>query len=336
MAKRIRVTTGARLHFGLLRPTEQAGVAFGGIGMMVDQPKTVVELCLQAPHELTQPPTDLRIEFNEHAPQVLQRLIDVTERWRQLPRGQAVHGSLKISIVHLPVLHTGLGTGTQLALAVSLGLMSLSSSTGSDFALDYGQVAALAGRGKRSAIGTHGFFRGGLLSDRGTEVADVMDRMRDRVDLPTSWRIVLLEPAVGDEAVTGLAEEQHFANCPVPGADAVSRLEALREQIVELARSPNEFTQFAAAVTAYNHDAGLFFAKAQGGAYRGQSVSELVSKVRALGDYGVGQSSWGPTVFAICRDHQHAELLVRAVGSDVLRCQIASPRNQGARVEWLS
>ena len=50
-----------------------------------------------------------------------------------------------------------------------------------------------------------------------------------------------------------------------------------------------------------NARAGDAFAAAQGGRYAAPAVTALVARLRGLGVKGVGQSSWGPTVFAVVR-----------------------------------
>ena len=56
---------------------------------------------------------------------------------------------------------------------------------------------------------------------------------------------------------------------------------------------------FGAAIYELNARAGDAFAAAQGGRYAGPTVAALIGRLRAAGIKGVGQSSWGPTVFAI-------------------------------------
>jgi predicted sugar kinase len=53
------------------------------------------------------------------------------------------------------------------------------------------------------------------------------------------------------------------------------------------------------------------FAPVQGGTYAGPRVAALVEFIRAQGIAGVGQSSWGPAVFAVVADEERAEGLVR-------------------------
>jgi predicted sugar kinase len=48
-----------------------------------------------------------------------------------------------------------------------------------------------------------------------------------------------------------------------------------------------------------NARVGDAFAPAQGGRYASAAVADCVTRLRAAGVRGVGQSSWGPTVFAV-------------------------------------
>src|SRR5262249_41806239 len=49
----------------------------------------------------------------------------------------------------------------------------------------------------------------------------------------------------------------------------------------------------------FNRRAGEMFARVQGGIYAHPRIDEIIKYIRSAGIRGVGQSSWGPTVFAI-------------------------------------
>ena len=44
MTPSVRITTPSRLHFGLLRFSQESGPSYGGLGMMIDRPRVEVEL----------------------------------------------------------------------------------------------------------------------------------------------------------------------------------------------------------------------------------------------------------------------------------------------------
>jgi beta-ribofuranosylaminobenzene 5'-phosphate synthase len=99
------------------------------------------------------------------------------------------------------------------------------------------------------------------------------------------------------------------------------------------------FDEFSESLYRYGYQAGMLFSKRQGGAYAGPRASEMVEWLRGQGVRGVGQSSWGPALFALVPDLSAAEGLVGKVRSkftnDTLQLVIAGTANSGARVESL-
>ena len=90
--------------------------------------------------------------------------------------------------------------------------------------------------------------------------------------------------------------------------DAVLRIEDI---LGDLGDPEADFESFAAALHDYNRRSGELFAAVQAGPYNGAAVTDLVANLLARGARGVGQSSWGPTVFAWFPDREQAEGFVR-------------------------
>jgi predicted sugar kinase len=80
--------------------------------------------------------------------------------------------------------------------------------------------------------------------------------------------------------------------------------------------------------------AGECFAAAQGGPFATPAIERLVMAIRDYGVAGVGQSSWGPTVFAIVPTENDAECLVEWLHNQSIardsEISIAKPNNSGA------
>src|SRR6056297_248229 len=146
----VRIITGSRLHFGLL----DTRVPFGGVGIMIDQPRTVVRVTsANLPPAADSPGPEIAADddVGGRVRQVLQRFCEHAGSREML--------ATRISVDERPHSHTGLGTGTQLALAVAEGLATLYG-----VKLDEDILATqIAGRGQRSAVGVHGYWRGGLV-----------------------------------------------------------------------------------------------------------------------------------------------------------------------------
>jgi beta-RFAP synthase len=191
-------------------------------------------------------------------------------------------------------------------------------------------------------VGLAGFEQGGLLVDAGLRDSDRIGALACRVTLPPEWRVVLFTPSAGPAGLSGPAEEQAFlrlGSMPLATTERLCRL-VLSEMLPAAAQS--DLPAFGEAVYEYGRGAGEFFATVQGGTFADARVSEVVGWLRAAGVAGVGQSSWGPTVFALVGDEGAArELLERWRLSRLgfrLECdvRVTSPRDRGATVSITS
>jgi beta-RFAP synthase len=274
--------------------------AFGGVGVMLDRPSLVLEL-RPGDDLLCEGPLAARAETFAHA---------VAERW-------GMSGELRcaLRVAEAPPQHVGLGTGTQLAMAVAAGLNCFLRRP------DPGgvELARCVGRGRRSAIGLHGFSRGGLIVDPGRLAAadnsagsDIPAEI-ERVALPDVWRFVLLRHH-RDTGRHGEAEESAFAQMPPVPLEVTAQLQAIvREEMLPAARM-SDCARFGEAVYEFGRLAGACFASHQTGAFASTRNTELVRWLRESGVRGVGQSSWGPTVFALAANAADAQQIVADVG----------------------
>lgn len=209
-----------------------------------------------------------------------------------------VRKPLAITVAELPPVHTGLGTGTQLSLAVGRAICALV-----DVAPTPLELATATGRGQRSAIGVHGFFEGGLLVDGGRSEISRLAPAIARVQFPVDWPILLVNVPI-PARWHGTREDDVFAGFTGNELDSVGdRMCRILVSGVLPSAIERDYAAFGEALFEYNRNAGEFFAKAQGGAYADPAISDLIQALRSWGIPGVGQSSWGPTVFAILPDH---------------------------------
>jgi beta-ribofuranosylaminobenzene 5'-phosphate synthase len=287
----IRVVAPSRLHFGLFHvPTSDGGRrderAFGGVGIMIESPPLVVTAQPAATWQFEGPSASRAQSF---AMRFLQSAPESDRRPFQL------------LIEQCPEEHTGLGVGTQLALAVAKAL-SIAWGGPEQTARE---LAPLVGRGERSAIGIHGFDRGGLLMEAGKREGEAVSPLTDHVALPSAWRLVLLRPPAAPWH--GDRERAAFAAAS-PGDPVLLR--NIAETAIFPAARMGDVGAFGEAVHEFNRRAGEPFAPSQGGPYSSPAVEELIAELRGLGIRGVGQSSWGPTVFAIVPDGDTALSLV--------------------------
>jgi predicted sugar kinase len=303
---------------------------FGGLGLMVSLPS--VELTGEAHSPTCELPTPTRLsnislpeEPNYWRSRLLSILRDTSKRLPKL-----ADSNTDIHWPTLPEPHIGFGSGTQFACAAVRLLMLLSelNSNASDPNLkgngitldqagreEFRTILHDVGRCKRSHIGMNGFLDGGLIFDRGlgyedlTDIQVTEDTQRTRsFGFPESWRILVLwEPHYSGDA--GEKEQALFDECSL-------RENPFREEMIQLALSevlPGAQTQdwhrFSQAIGRYGECAGEVFRSVQGDVYRSERIRFWVDTIRSLGIYGVGQSSWGPVVFAILPDDDQAQWL---------------------------
>jgi beta-ribofuranosylaminobenzene 5'-phosphate synthase len=302
-----RVTAPSRLHFGLLSlPAAgldrwpgldgQPGLPvrhFGGVGLMVDRPGLAVRVEPAREWSATGPYAERTLGF-------ARQFVNTLAIPEQNP--------FRVHVEHAPPEHTGLGVGTQLGLAVAKAIARETGHT--DWPAT--ELALRVGRGERSAIGVHGFDHGGLIVEAGKRPGEAIAPLVARAGFPANWAVLLFTPP-GDASWHGGRERHAFAKLAETGpspaeTDALCRL-VLTGLLPALAVC--DLDSFGAALYEFNARAGDAFALAQGGRYAGPAVGACVERLRSLGVAGVGQSSWGPTVFAIVAQERVPEVLAQ-------------------------
>lgn len=316
MTTRVTVTTGARLHFGPLCDARRGERRFGGIGLMVDSPACRVTVSRADRDEFLAPP-----EFADAVRNAASRLRE--------ERGIAETVSVRLES-GIP-RHAGLGSGTQTALAVGQAVNVLFSGEPADAE----SLARSLGRGKRSAVGIHGFQRGGFVIDAGKRAPDDVGTLAVRLDVPHAWRFVLITP--GDRrGPAGEAETAAFAELPEMPTGVSGRLCRLALLRLLPALRAADQRGFAESLYEYGHTVGEYFAPVQGGVFADPGMARLAARLRREGIAGVAQSSWGPSIAVVLPDEPSARQLAADLQSrDWLEgCGIAitRPRNRPAEV----
>ena len=309
----VQIAAPSRLHFGMLSFGHPEERQFGGVGAMIDHPGLVLRLTAAD-------------QFSVHGP-LAHRAGAVVERYVKLT-GLPASPSCRVEIVSAPPEHSGLGTGTQFALSLVAGLNAFHGGG----SLNAHELANQAGRAARSAVGTHGFLHGGLIFESGKLAGELVSPLEERVELPRSWRFVLIAPP-GESGISGETEADAFCNLPPVPPDTSDRLlQEIKTALIPSAKA-GQFKRFSESLYRYGYEAGLCFAAKQGGAFASPRIAEVVETIRSLGVRGVGQSSWGPTVFALLESsteaQRFADQMHNQLGGEYL-LTIAQPNNTGA------
>ena len=310
----LRIVAPARLHLGFLDLNGSLGRQFGSIGLAIDQPSTTITIT-PAPTDTTSGPDAAR----------------ATRALARLKNALAVENTYGVAIESAIPAHAGLGSGTQLALAVSTGLAKFENLPHTN-----DELGELHARGARSAIGIGAFTQGGFIVDGGKGNSNAPPPILSRMDFPQAWRVILvLDPNA--KGVHGDSETNAFDNLQPMTQNQSSEMcrRALMQMLPGIAE--RDITQFGAAITEIQRHVGAHFAPAQGGdIWASSAVATLIKRAGSLGAHGIGQSSWGPTGFAFVESAQVAENIyhslvedAKGMGLDIL---IARGRNEGAAI----
>lgn len=323
----VRVVTPSRLHFGMLSVNAVGERRYGGVGAMVDAPGLEITLRRAERLEVVGPLSDRAV----HAARLAAQAFASDETLPEKQADPSAELPLRIQVERAPPLHVGLGTGTQLAMAVAAGMRVWLNRP----PLPPDRLARSVGRGRRSAIGLYGFAHGGLLYESGKADEEEIARLQARVEIPAAWRFVLARPR-DLRGLSGEAERRAFAALP-PAPN--ERIEWLRREALERmfpAAAEGRFEDFGESLFQFGLAVGRSFAAAQGGPFAGPRLAALVEWIRAQGIRGVGQTSWGPTVFAVTPDEPSAGDLVRLLLAHPLgrslELAVAPPNNRGAQI----
>ncbi|HUG92417.1 MAG TPA: hypothetical protein VML55_16380, partial [Planctomycetaceae bacterium] len=313
------VATGCRLHFGLLAGGGTDGPRFGGAGVMLDSP--AVELALEsADHGSV-----------SGAPPARSRVEQFVALYRDRCPAEHVPRACRIEVRRAIPPHAGLGSGTQLGLAVARGLSAL----GGESAVPAAELARRVGRGTRSAIGIYGFEHGGFLVDAGKLDRQAIGTLAARLPFPAAWRFVLVTPP-DDAGLSGPAERAAFRQLPPMSPAVIAELGRFLSHELQPAVAGVEFERAGEALFQFNRRVGELFAAIQGGVYASPRMAQLAGRLRAEGVRGVGQTSWGPTLFALVASQTAAENLIKRLHDDgsCAGCaiRVSRPKNDPARV----
>ncbi len=311
----VSVTTHGRLHLGFFDLSGEGQRRFGSVGVAIDAYQTALTLTAQAQQG----------EVDPWASKILQQhLRSVT--------AEAQDQQLDLNIHQAIPRHSGLGSGTQMALAIGTGLNTLL-----DQPINSARIAASHQRGARSGIGIATFDHGGLVVDGGRGADTIVPPLLARHAFPSEWHFLLIVDRSRD-GLHGNGEKTAFKQLPPQTAAAskeiqhqllMNGLPALVEQDFQT------FSAFVGALQRYNAD---YFAPAQGGAYASQSVAEVLSSIKQQGFHGLGQTSWGPTGFVLLPSksvamQMQAELSQRHASNQDLSFIVTAAANNAARIE---
>ncbi len=296
---------------GFFDLTGSAERRFGSLGVSIDAPCTQIEISKSES-------TLIDVKSSLNVIKIVDNLVKLFN----------IEENFSLKIVQVIPEHAGLGSGTQMALAIGSGLNQLF-----DLNLSVAQIAICAQRGRRSGIGIAAFQHGGILVDGGRNETAGLPEIIARESFPSAWRVLLVQDSA-HVGVHGAAEVGAFAKLK-PAQHNLRGL-VLEHMLPALQRGDLlAFGAYMQDLQAYNGD---YFAPIQDGRYASKGVAEVLAWLQANGAACVGQSSWGPTGFAILENesmanHLKTEAQQAFAEQSNLSFSLCRGNNRGAQIE---
>jgi len=292
--KTIIIDAPARIHLGF---GSEGKTLATNLGVAVDFARLKLKISLDTSDKNT---SDKIIAPSEYS-HTIETHIKNWKNWQRLskPIEPTNNSNFKVEIVEPPSLppHSGLGSGTQLAMSLAYGFAKLANIDNFDV------VAAVKkmGRMKRSIIGANGWLGGGFIIGN--------NRNFTRYTLPEGWRIVLLL----DQKTQGLFGKSETEAFGKTAAIAQNDFKAFAHIISKVQRAMGE------AFKLWQHH-NMFMSPAI------KSIAHLLPKE------GIGQSSWGPTAFVFVPNKAEATRLQAKIQNATTKINVAivAPDNKGA------
>ncbi len=313
-ASTVSVIAPARLHMGFIDLSGSLGRHFGSIGVALNEHATRLSVTSAEQRSIT----GASAQRADQCLSMLCKALNVSDK-------------VNIHIESAIPEHIGLGSGTQMSLAIGSALNVLY-----DLKLSVREIASLMDRGLRSGIGIGIFEQGGLVVDGGRGENTIIPPVLAHFDIPNEWRFILVFDERG-QGLHGHQEVEAFKKLPPFPQQEAARLCYLLLMQGLPALAENDIVRFGEVISQLQQSVGEHFASAQGGVFTSPEVTQAMHWLQQQGAVAIGQTSWGPTGFCAIDGAALAESITeqarhRFADMSNLNFVTASARNCGGEV----
>ncbi|MHA1651604.1 MAG: beta-ribofuranosylaminobenzene 5'-phosphate synthase [Candidatus Helarchaeota archaeon] len=301
---KLKIVTPCRLHFGLIDLNGQIGRIDGGLGVALNEPNVIIDAEKNKS-------TTYNLEIHNspgysHA--------EIEELTRNLIKLLNIDDNVFLQITSNIPAHVGLGSKTQLSLAISKALCLLNNIEKTPY-----ELARLTSRAGTSRIGLTAFERGGFIVDgghsfgKGQQKETYLPSSASKAPpapvlywepVPEDWYFVVTIPHI-KRGAHGSEEIDIFqTNCPIALNDVKTICHIILMKILPSMKE-KRIESFGQGIYELQ---SIGFKKIEV-ELQDEIVSQLIKFCRENGAAGSGMSSFGPTVFAIIKGLSNAQKL---------------------------
>lgn len=332
---KVRITAPCRIHLSLIDENGYTGRVDGGIGLMLDKPNVVFEASNSAD------------EFQIEAHRYYRESIDViNDKASMVFKAYNINNkNFHFHLKRYYPSHVGLGSKTQLSLAIATAIAKLKK-----LDISSRELTNLVERGGTSGIGWRGFESGGFILDGGHDFGKGKEKESFlpssasgsanpaitilTYPIPENWRFLLIIPnvekgAYGDEEVSIF--EKH---APIPKSEVNEVSHQIIMKVIP-GLLKNDLQCFGEGLKRIQ---SIGFKKIEI-RLQHEIVKKLLKFFETYGLKAYGMSSFGPSVVGITESKEEAiklrekvEKILEGIGGHLY---IAKPNNSGAKIEYL-
>ena len=334
---KVRITTPCRIHLSLIDENGYTGRIDGGFGLMLNRPNVVLEATNSA--------DEFQIECHRYYRESIEVINENASKIFKAFNisNKNFHFNLK---KYYPS-HVGLGSKTQLALAIATAIIKLKKKNNN---LSIQKLTKIVERGGTSGIGWRGFETGGFIIDAGHDFGKGKEKESFlpssastsanpaltvlRYPIPDNWRFVLAIPnvkkgAYGDEEISIF---QKHAPIPKEEVNEVSHQILMKVIPGILKRDLECFGEGLKRIQS------IGFKKIEIDLQH-DIVKDLLILLEEFGVKAFGMTSFGPSVIGVTETDSEANELfkqvqkhLRNIGGHIYICK---PNNTGAKIEYI-
>jgi beta-RFAP synthase len=322
----IVIKSPARLHFGQLDLNGDIGRIYGGSGVGIKEPYCKMKF----------KKSDKIIVKGEKSKEVKNTLEKLINNLREKALLNENLGVI-VEVENILPFHTGLGSGTQIGLTLAEGINNLY-----NLNLDKFKIAELVDRKhSRSAIGFGVFYYGGFITDGGRtteekENDNYLPPILFKESIPEDWYFIIIIPSLAKEKMAGKKEIETFKK--IEKMDIKISAENSHHLLLGMlpALKEKDIIKFSKHLNIIEDNVADYFSEIQSGKYTSSYAQEIIDFLESNQVLGRGQSSWGPSLYALFQNKEKA----KRIKDDILikfktkidRIYITSAANTGAEI----
>ncbi len=295
------IKTPARLHITLLDLNGSYGRLDGGIGFSIQKPQFILESEKRDDGEIS-------IVFDEKitdSEAIEECNVKIDEAFHLIKKHYNIKEGFNFHVHNAFRPHSGFGSGTQIALATAKLITKTIGIEASSV-----ELSTIVGRGGTSGIGTYCFDNGGFIADGGHSLKEKSGFLPSsaskaspppiigRYDFPEEWDIVVIIPPYGLSIHDGEEVDLFKKFCPLPKEEVEQLSHIVFMNLIPFLIE-KDIEGFGGCIDEI-HKRG--FQKAELTLYD-ERMHNLMQHLRDAGAYGVGMSSFGPTVYSVVDDN---------------------------------